>query len=47
MKEEFIKGRQSSLDHVLKILLNIIAFSRFWTGYDPHNKSDFPLIERY
>ena len=45
-KEVFIKGRQSTLDHVLKLLSNIIAFSRFWTGYDPHTKKDLPLIAK-
>ena len=45
-KAVFIKGLQSTLYHVLKLLSNIIAFSRFWTGYDPHNKKDLPLIAK-
>ena len=45
-KEVFIKGRQSTLYHVLMRLSNIIAFSRFWTGYDPNNKNDLPLIAK-
>ena len=45
-KELFVKGRQSTLYHVLMLLSNIIAFSRLWTGYDPHNKNDLPLIAK-